>query len=415
MKQLRNRAQGIVDACRAGPGDREHHAEAVRRTPFHEHTAACNERQQWQVRGAYLTAGRYSDPELEHAALRNAVTVSDVSWLVKYRLEGPHAQRLLERLLTGQVASLAVGRARHALLCDGDGKLRDQAMLFRLDQHSWRLTLNHRQLDWLTLSARGLDEVSVCDETDQVAAVAVAGPRSASALRAAGLEGVQQLSPGESGQFVLGAEPVYVSRTGAAGELAYELWAPWDQAQGLWPALAAVPEHGLTPIGSDALALACLEAGRVREDFEYRPAHLSLDASAACTPLELGLRSLVALDRAGFNGRRALLAQHRSRRHRRLVPALVEGGTPPRPGTPVTNYRNRQVGTVTSAAWSPAIKQNLAWVLLDAGVDGPDDALRTEVEFEDGLRSRRRRVSLRLHRWPFHDPVSRRITPAGRY
>lgn len=385
--------------------------DGVLHTPFHGHASACNTRQQWQVLGGCLTARSYGDARLEHAALRSAVGVADHSWLVKYRLRGRHATDLLARLCTGRIASLAVGRTRYALMCQDDGRMRDDGLLMRLGEQDWRLCTRHRHLDWLMLNARGLDAVEIDEESTQVAVLAVCGPLACRVLRAAGLAGVETLVPGALRAMQAGATSVTVSRTGFTGDLAYELWLPADRAAELWPAVFAAADGRARPVGREAVELARLEAGHALAGHEFHPAHLTEDPEAACSPLELGLGRFVDWDRPGFNGREALRQEAQARRHRRLAAMLVEGAQVPRAGSPVTNYRHRPVGWVTSAAWSPSVLQNIALVMLEAGTAPGADALWAEVTPARGLGWQRRRARLRPHRGPFYDPVAGRVTP----
>jgi aminomethyltransferase len=392
---------------------REHYRTASLHTPFHRWLSALNQAQAWRRWNGYLVAERFGDSELEHAALRNTCTVADVSPLAKYRVSGPDARRVLERLLTGRIGTLSAGEARYVLMCNGEGQLLDDGVLFHLQPGEYRLCCRHYHLDWLLLTAAGFD-ATVQDESHDVAGLSLQGPTSCALLRRLALPEVQHLAPNTLAHYRLDGTAITVSRTGFSGDLGYEVWMPWTQAEPVWQRLFEHRDTGLTPIGTDAQNLARLEAGYVMSEYEYLPADRVVSGGAARTPLELGLERYIDFDRPAFNGRRALAAQAAAGPPRRLLPMLVDGSVPAT-GAIVYNYRRRRVGVVTSAASSPAAKQNIALALLDAPWGRTTDTLWADIHYAGELDRHRRRVRVRPHAAPFYDPVRRRVTPAGNH
>jgi aminomethyltransferase len=119
----------------------------------------------------------------------------------------------------------------------------------------------------------------------------------------------------------------------------------------------------LAPAGWRARDALRVIRGLPREGVEYTSA-LYADFGGGATPYEMGLARLVHLDRAPFNGQRALRALHGRQGGRRLV-HLVTLGTPPEPGTPVIAGR-KEAGVVTSGARCPATGRTLALALVSA-------------------------------------------------
>ena len=99
----------------------------------------------------------------------------------------------------------------------------DDGTLFHLSQGDYRLCAQERCLDWLLTSALDLD-VTIVDETAEVAALAVQGPTSCAALRAMGLEGLESLKPFGLRHYPFDGGELMVSRTGFTGDLGYEVW-----------------------------------------------------------------------------------------------------------------------------------------------------------------------------------------------
>ena len=118
---------------------------------------------------------------------------------------------------------------------------------------------------------------------------------------------------------------VHLSRTGYGGELGYELFLldPAD-AETLWNAIVGA---GVTPIGTDAIEVARVEAGLIVTDYDYEPHQR--------TPFDFDLDRMVRLDKGlGFAGEDALRAvgggpaaplRHAALRGRR-APRVRRGG-----------------------------------------------------------------------------------------
>jgi aminomethyltransferase len=392
--------------------DREHFRVASMGTPLHPLTSARNETQAWTRWNGYLVAQRYGDPELEHAALRNACTLADLTPLAKYRITGADALAYLARLLTGRIASVEQAQARYVLMCNSDGQLLDDGLLYRLGADDYRFCTRHRHLDWLLLNREGFD-VSVVDETHELAVISVQGPVSAALLKRAGLAQVHRLAPNTlMPAYGCSTADVTVARTGFTGDLGYELFVRWQDAADWWQGLASQVDLGVIPVGTEALDLARLEAGFIRGGSDYLPADRAVGTDAARTPLELGLERYVDFDGDMFNGRAALGRQRRQGVSRRLVPLLVDGSTPAHQAV-VCNYRGKRVGQVSSAAWSPAAKQNIALAMLQMPWGRSADVLRADVYRQGELGGQWRRVRVRPTAGVFFDPPRRRLTPAA--
>ena len=95
--------------------------------------------------------------------------------MVKYRIEGPEAEAFLDRLTLRDVTKLKPGRVHYTAWCNDDGHVLDDGTLFRLSQTRFRLCCQERHLPWLLDSAFGFD-VSIEEETEAVAGLALAGP-----------------------------------------------------------------------------------------------------------------------------------------------------------------------------------------------------------------------------------------------
>jgi len=336
---------------------------------------------------------------------------------VKYRIGGADALRFLNRLTTRDLSKLRPGRVAYTVWCNDEGHLIDDGTVFCLGANDYRLCTAERQLDWLRASAIGFD-VEIREVTEEIAALALQGPTSCMLLKTVGLQGIENLKPFEHGTFALpqgsGAPaPLLVSRTGFTGDLGYELWMSPADAEAVWDALMAVGRtRAVRPIGSRALNIARIEAGFLLPRVDFISAAHTLYLGTERSPLELGLAWLVDFGKGHFTGRRALLAQaERGPRHQ-LVGLDVAGQKPAHNALLYTARSGRkEVGSVTSATWSPTCKRNLALAMVDAAHSAIGATLWADIYLNRELVWERRMVPARVVERPFYAPARRRATP----
>ena len=127
-------------------------------TPFHPRAAALNRKMQWREWSGYWASSVYADfHDIEYNAIREAAAVIDVSPLYKYRITGPDALRLTDRVITRDATKLKVGQVYYTPWCDEHGKVIDDGTVHRVDEQEIRWTAADPQYRWLTQNAAGLD------------------------------------------------------------------------------------------------------------------------------------------------------------------------------------------------------------------------------------------------------------------
>ena len=399
-----------------------HYRQPLLKSPFHERARALSQVDSFIPWAGYTTVDVFTTVEQEYFAIRNATSVYDLTPMVKYRIAGADALRFLNRLATRDLSKLRPGRVAYTVWCNDEGHLIDDGTVFCLGPNEYRLCTAERQLDWLRASAIGF-EVEIRDVTDEIAALAVQGPTSCAVLRALGLAGVERLKPFELAQLALpaatgapaGQEPItlMVSRTGFTGDLGYELWMRPADAESVWDALMAGGRSGgVRPIGSKALNIARIEAGFLMPHVDFVSAAHTLRIGTARSPLELGLAWLVDFGKGHFTGRRALLEERRRGPARGLVGLDIEGTKPAHNALLYADRAGRAgAGSVTSAAWSPTCKRNLALAMVDAAYLGVGATVWAEIYLNRELVWERRMVRARVVERPFFAPARRRATP----
>jgi len=333
----------------------------------------------------------------EHRRVRSAVGLFDVSHMGEIYFEGAGALATLDNLATNDVAGLQNGQVLYTALCNPQGGVRDDALVYRMSGERFVLVVNASNcakiVDW---AGENLGPATrMLDVSAQTALIAVQGPRSRELLQSCSTIGplAQQLGALPYYWFVQGevnGKPMVVSRTGYTGEVGYEVFVPNECAAGLWDELmerGRVFDCGPAGLGArDTLRFEvcfCLYGHELLEDV---------------SPLEAGIAWTVKLKKPGFIGKEALVRQKQAGIPRQLVGFEIEAGARAiaRQGYEV-HAAGRRVGQVTSGTWSPTLERSLGLALVEtAAAAGP---LQVVV--------RGREVPLRTVPIPFHKPVSR--------
>ena len=389
-----------------------HFRKPLLETPFHARARELAQIDQYIPWAGYTTVDVFSSVEQEYFAIRNATTLFDLTPMVKYRIAGRDALEYLNRLVTRDLRKLKVGRVSYVVWCNDRGHVLDDGTIFRLGEQEFRLCTAERQLDWLLDSAIGF-EVEIAEVTAEIAALAVQGPTSCSVLKAFGLTGIEKLKVFEIGEFSARGRPITVSRTGFTGDLGYELWMRPDDALAVWDELmAAGRTRGIRAIGSQALNMARIEAGFLAPNIDFVNAEHTVRIGRDRSPLELGLGWLVELDKPHFTGRRALLEEKRRGSKRLLVGLDVAGNKPAHNALIYADeVGNTEVGSVTSALWSPTCKRNIAFAIVDAPHFALGSTLWADIYLNRELVWERRMARCLVVEKPFFAPDRRRATP----
>ena len=326
---------------------------------------------------------QYTGVREEHLAVRSGCGVFDVSHMGEIETEGPEALDLLQRLLSNDVARLAVGGAQYSVLCRSDGGVLDDLFTYRLDEQRY-LTVtnasNHaRDLGWFERHADRFD-AEVRDAAPRYAMLAVQGPDARTLV--AGLFG-GELPPrmrcatvAGAGAWAAGGEAL-VCGTGYTGEDGVEVMVAPELAEALWGELLAA---GATPAG-----LASRDTLRLEVCF-----HLyGNDLSAERNPIEAGL-GWCCVEETGFVGAEAVARARAEGTAERLAPFALTGRGIPRAGNAVL-AGGEPAGVVASGTHSPSLERGigLAYVRSELATPG------TEVEIDVRGRRRSARVESR--------------------
>jgi aminomethyltransferase len=365
-------------------------ATALKRTPFNaQHRAAHAKLVDF---AGFEMPLRYTSDVREHQAVRKAVGLFDISHMGEFEVKGERALEFLDRAVTNDVGSLAVGQALYTPICRPGGGIVDDVLVYRFPRH-FMLVVNAaniaKDFEWLKGHApRGAE---LADRSEETALLAVQGPRAADVLRGRVPPGALELRYYRFMEGDLFGIPAVISRTGYTGEDGFELYFAPEHAARVWEGLmASGAPAGLEPVGLGARDTLRLEMGYML---------YGNDIDDTTSPLEAGLGWTVKLAKGDFVGREALVRQKQDGLQRALVGLEAEGRRVPRHGMSV-EAGGRTVGRVTSGAFGPSLERAIALAYVETAFVAPD----TRLEVVAGTT----RIPARVVKRPFHTRGARR-------
>ena len=323
----------------------------------------------------------------EHHAVRQRAGMFDVSHMGEFELRGPDALALVQKLTTNDASRLDVGQAQYSALCNENGGILDDLLVYRLPDR-WMLVVNAstraKDLAWVRGHAGELD-VEITDRSDQTALVAIQGPAAREIVRPLADFDVDEVRYYRFRDGAVAGKPALVSATGYTGEDGFEIFVSSEDAEELWLALLdAGGPAGLVPAGLGARDSLRLEMGYALYGNDLDEEH---------TPIEAGLGWITKLDKGAFIGRGALARQKDAGPPRRLVGLRLGGRAFPRPGYRVLSG-GEQVGVLTSGTLSPSLGEGIALAYVPSGLAAAGTELEVDI--------RGKGVAARVERPPFY-------------
>jgi aminomethyltransferase len=334
---------------------------------------------------------QYSSILEEHAAVRGAAGLFDVSHMGEIHVSGADAVAAVERLVSCPVATLRPGRVRYGLLCNEDGGVVDDVTVYRLAEDRLFLCVNASNIekDYRWMAAHALPGARVEDRSDRFGLLALQGPASAAVLArvcALPLTGMKRFTflEGEAAGV-----PALVSRTGYTGSDGFELYVDAGSCAALFRALLdAGKPLGLLPCGLGARDTLRLEAALPLYGHE-------LDDTTS--PLEAGLGRFVKRAQGGFVGAEAIERRAQAGATRALIGFVVEGRGIARAEHGIL-HEGRRVGVVTSGAPSPTLGKPIGLGYVPPALAAPGTSISIDI--------RDRAVAARIVETPFWNPRS---------
>src|SRR5438445_7778064 len=212
-------------------------APTMRRTPLYDKHAALGAKM--VPFAGYEMPIQYEGIVAEHRAVRGRAGLFDLSHMGEFFFKGRGAGATLDRLVSSDIAGLAVGQARYGLLTNERGTIVDDVIVYRISESEYMVVVNAANIakDRAHVLARLGEDVAFDDRSFGAALVAIQGPRAVEILASQSDADVQALASFGVTQSRLAGARASVARTGYTGEDGFEICVSSAVASKEWYAL----------------------------------------------------------------------------------------------------------------------------------------------------------------------------------
>jgi aminomethyltransferase len=291
----------------------------------------------------------YSGLNDEHATVRNAVGVFDVSHMGEFILKGDNALKLIQKVTSNDASVLTDGKAQYSCLPNEKGGIVDDLLVYRIDEKTYMLVVNASNIekDWNWIGDHDTFGVEMHNISEKTSLLAIQGPQATATLQkltSVNLSEIPYYSFAK-GTFC-GVDNVIISNTGYTGAGGFEIYFENEDADKIWSAIfEAGQEFGIKPIGLGARDTLRLEMGFCL---------YGNDIDDTTSPIEAGLGWITKFTKE-FTNRAAIEKQKTEGVTKKLVGfEMIERGIP-RHDYQIADANGTIIGKVTSGTQSPSL------------------------------------------------------------
>lgn len=355
-----------------------------RKTPLYEkHVKAGGKMVSF---GGYSLPVQYTGIIAEHNAVRKQAGLFDVSHMGEVIITGKDALNYLQKVMTNDFTNLQDGKIRYTLMCNDQGGVIDDLLVYRYHSEKYLLVVNsgnkEKDVTWLNLQKFG--DVQVNDISDVIGLVALQGPKSREILlQVASEDNIPEKYYSFIDQANIQGSKCLISQTGYTGEAGYEIYCDAADTPKIWDLLLqAGKELGLIPCGLGARDTLRLEAGMPLYGHEM---------NEEITPLEADLGFAVKMAKEEFIGKKALMEKGEPTRIR--VGFKMTGRGIARENE-VIYIGETPIGKTTSGTHAPYLGYAIAAGIIDRKYSEVGTAVEIDV--------RGRRITAEIISLPFY-------------
>ena len=322
----------------------------------------------------------------EHKAVRNNCGLFDVSHMGEILVSGENAAKSLDKIITNDLKKLEAGKIIYTLICNEDGGIIDDLLIYCLNENEYLLVVNASNIekDFNWIKEHSLDKTEAKNLSKKYAMLALQGPESKKILTQLTDIDLSSLDYYRFRQAKAAGLNMIISRTGYTGELGYELYLTPDKVKNVWEELMEVgSDFGLQPCGLGA---------RDTLRLEKMYALYGNDIDENTNPYEAKLSWIVAINKGDFIGREKLLEIKKNCCQRKLTPFKIKGRGMARHGYQVFGD-DKKIGKVTSGSYSPTLEQGVGLAYLNSEY--------TEIGTEIEIKVRKRKIKAEVVKGPF--------------
>ncbi len=297
----------------------------------------------------------------EHGAVRERVGLFDVSHLGKASVVGRGAVEFLNTQTTNDINRITDGKAQYTMLCNPDGGVVDDLIVYRNSSDDLFLIPNASNTTEVVniIKAAAPSGIAVENLHQEYAVLALQGPKAFAVIESLGV--TPEMDYMAFAHVTISGCDVILCRTGYTGEHGYELVPHWNDASKVWDVLV----EAMKPFEGLICGLGARDTLRTEMGYPLHGHELSLEI----TPVQAGANWAVGWKKETFRGSDALRSEKESGPKRILRGLQSNDRGIPRAGMSVKDHDGRTIGAITSGTFSPSLKKGIALALLEPTFD----------------------------------------------
>jgi aminomethyltransferase len=314
----------------------------------------------------------------EYSSVRERVGIFDVSHLGKISVKGDGALVFLNQMVTNDLNRITDGQAQYTLLCNENGGVVDDLIIYRNSDTDFFLVPNAANTASVfeILKAEATTNLIIENLHEKFAVIALQGPKTFELLNSIGID--TNIDYMQFLKTEIGGVKVNLCRTGYTGELGFEIIPAWSEAGKVWDILV----ENVNKFNGLVCGLGARDLLRTEMGYPLHGHELSLDIS----PVEAAAGWAVGWGKEVFRGRTTLLNQKEKGTKLKLKALLSIGRGIPRKDMQVKNIAGEVIGYVTSGTFSPSLKKGIGLALINSDSKKGDKVLidirGLDAEFE---------------------------------
>jgi len=303
----------------------------------------------------------------EYSAVRQQVGVFDVSHLGKISVKGEGALYYLNQMLTNDLNRIKAGQAQYSLLCNEDGGVVDDLIVYRNSDTDLFLVPNASNTSsvFKILNDQAPSSVEVKNLHNEYGVIALQGPKSSQVLEILGVK-----SSIDYMEFIntnIDNCPVILCRTGYTGEFGFEIIPMWADTEKVWDKLITVVKQ----LNGVACGLGARDVLRTEMGYPLHGHELSLEIS----PVQASASWAIGWQKDSFRGKQTLVEQKQVGTKLKLRAIVATDRGIPRKDMQVKDKTGKIIGTVTSGTFSPGLKKGIGLALINPEIVKGDQVL----------------------------------------
>ena len=300
---------------------------------------------------------QYSGIIEEHRCTRQQAGIFDTCHMGEFIVDGDDAAKDLDYLLTANIADMRIGKCRYSLMCNHQGGVLDDLIVYRLAGNRFMIVVNagtqEDDLEWIR---QNVSESTIVENiSESTAKIDVQGPHSPAIMSSLLDNPIEDLKYFSFEENFYNGQKIIISRTGYTGEIGFEVYLQPDTAVSFWEDTV---NSGAAAAGLGARDTLRLEVGLPLYGHELCPER---------NAMESGFTFAIADDK-NFIG--ADQVHDPEQQVYRLTGLLIDGQRSVRENDIVYNPADSsEIGWITSGSFSPSLEKPIALAYIKKNIE----------------------------------------------